>query len=217
MESQTTEVGCGLPASVLLDLRGLAHIGRQHYLKKNNRIIEGCIKNDRRSQNELYNQFFDVMMSICMRYCKDEDLAMETLNLAFMKVLKNLESYNSKYELKPWIAKITANEAIDAYRKKIRRREFIDENEDELENVSADFDSADSHGWEEAEYLEHLMECLKDSEKMVFNLYAVDGFSHKEIGDMMGITERSSIRHLTNARRKLQERLPAPELGIKKA
>ena len=152
-----------------------------------------------------------------MRYCKDGDLAMETLNLAFMKVLSNLESFDSKYELKPWIAKITVNEAIDAYRKKVRRREFIDENEDELENVSRRFDSGDSQGWEEAEYLEHLMECLKDSEKMVFNLYAIDGYSHKEIGDMMGITERSSIRHLTNARRKLQEKLPAPELGIKKA
>lgn len=186
-------------------------------MSKLNHIINGCLKNDRKCQYALYNQLFDLMMSICMRYCKDEDLAMETLNMAFMKVLKNLGSYDFKYDLNPWVARITVNEAIDAYRKKVRRRDFIDENEDELENVSAASESNDSHGWEEMEYLQHLLDGLKDSEKMVFSLYAIDGYSHKEIGEMMGITERSSIRHLTNARRKLQEQLPAPELGIKKA
>ena len=158
-----------------------------------------------------------MMMGICMRYCKNEDLAMETLNMAFLKVLKNLDSYDSEFDLEPWIARITVNEAIDAYRKKVRRREFIDENEDEVENMAGHSQSNDSLEWEESEYLQHLLEGLKENEKVVFNLYAIDGYSHKEIGEMMGITERSSIRHLTNARRKLQEMIPAPEFRIRKA
>lgn len=182
-----------------------------------NHIIKGCLKNDRKCQYALYNQVFDMMMGICMRYCKDENLAMETLNMAFLKVLKNLDSYDPEFDLKPWVARIAVNESIDAYRKKVRRREFIDDNEDEIENMAGNGHGGESLEWEESEYLQHLLEGLKDAEKVVFNLYAIDGYSHKEIGEMMGITERSSIRHLTNARRKLQEMIPAPELRIKKA
>ena len=217
MVSQSTEVGCGLPASVLLDLPKCPEREGTIFLSKINHILQGCLKNDRKCQYALYNQLFDLMMGICMRYCKSEDLAMETLNMAFLKVLQSLGSFDTNYELKPWVARITVNEAIDAYRKKVRRRDFIDDNEEELENITAASVSYESNGWEEADYMEHLLDELKDSEKMVFSLYAIDGYSHKEIGEMMGITERSSIRHLTNARRKLQERLSAPELGIKKA
>lgn len=190
---------------------------RGQYLNKLSHIIQGCIENDRKCQQVLYNQVFDLMMGICMRYCKSEDLAMETLNMAFLKIVKNLKSYNHSCDLHPWVATITVNEAIDAYRKKVRRREFIDDNQYGLENIEETARDEQTLDFEQAEYLEHLLEGLKESEKLVFNLFAIDGYSHKEIAEMMDITERSSIRHLTNARRKLQEKIPASEMRIKKA
>lgn len=174
-------------------------------MKNIKQIIRGCLDNDRKSQFALYEHVFDIMMSICKRYCKDDDLAMETLNMAFIKVLKNLDQYDPDLPLGPWVSRISVNEAIDAYRKRVRKREFIDDNNGALENYGEVYASPVNGNWEETEYLSSLLDFLKESEKLVFSMYAVDGFSHKEIADTLGITERSSIRHLTNARRKLQE------------
>ncbi len=165
----------------------------------------------------MYDYCFDCMMSICRRYEKDDDSAMDILNQAFIKVLKNLGGYESKYPLKPWLRKITLNVAIDKYRQKVRKREVFEDWDDET--PYEDTNQGTLHGleWVESDYLQHLLSSLKDAERTVFNLFAVDGFSHKEIGEMMEITERSSIRHLTNARRKLQEHLKSSEKGMKKA
>ena len=165
----------------------------------------------------LYDYCFDSMMSICMRYEKDENRALEVLNGAFIKVLKNLHTYDTDLAFKPWCNRLTVNEAIDKYRQKTRRREIFDDDCEGLENFSSTESVPAEDHWEEAEYLQSLLEKLKESEKTVFNLFAIDGYSHKEIAAMLGITERSSIRHLTNARRKLQELLPKREFGIKKA
>lgn len=179
------------------------------------KIIQGCLKNDRKSQFLLYDYCFDCMMSICLRYEKDRDLAMEILNAAFIKVLKTLNSYDASCPLKPWVRRITLNEAIDSFRKKQRRREVFEQ--DGEPEYGRQMQMPGSEHWVESQYLQHLLHSLKENEKVVFNLFAIDGYSHKEIGEFLGITERSSIRHLTNARRKLQDQLAASEMRIKKA
>jgi RNA polymerase sigma-70 factor (ECF subfamily) len=157
------------------------------------------------------------MMSICVRYEKDHDEALEILNLAFIKVLKKLDTYNPEYPFTPWFKKITVNEAIDAYRKKRRRLEIFENETENFENLSVVQDSNEDDHWIEAEYLEHLMDSLKESERTVFNLYAIDGYSHKEIAQILSISERSSIRHLAAARKKLQTHLANNEFGMRKA
>lgn len=189
----------------------------KYLVKDISEIIQGCLENDRRSQFMLYDYCFDSMMGICMRYEKDETRALETLNSAFIKVLKNLNSYDTDLAFMPWCSRLTVNEAIDKYRQKARRREVFNDDKDNLENLAESRSTTVANDWEEAEYLESLLERLKESEKTVFNLFAMDGFSHKEIASQLGITERSSIRHLTNARRKLQELIPAKEFGSKRA
>jgi len=174
------------------------------------------LRNNRQSQFELYNYCFDAMMGICMRYENDRDTAMETVNITFVKVLKNLKDYDPRHELLPWVKRITLNTAIDNYRKKVRRREHINGNVIELEK-HAGSEGGHSDNWEEREYLEHLLNTLKDTEKTVFNLFAIDGFSHREIAEELGISERTSIRHLTSARKKLQEQLKVEEQGSEKA
>jgi RNA polymerase sigma-70 factor (ECF subfamily) len=195
----------------------MAHKVINYLVKDISEIIEGCLKNDRRSQFMLYDYCFDSMMGICMRYEKDETRALEVLNSAFIKVLKGLETFDTSLAFQPWCNRLTVNEAIDKYREKARRREVFDQNHEELENCSYETDYQLNADWEEAEYLQNLINKLKESEKTVFNLFAIDGYSHKEIAAVLGITERSSIRHLTNARKKLQEMLPQKEYGIKKA
>ena len=155
------------------------------------------------------------MMSICMRYEKDEEMALETLNLAFIKILKKLHTYEPKFPFDPWFKRITVNQAIDSYRKKVRRMELFETGVDDLENQSSTHE-ADTE-WVEKEYLEHILQSLKKVEQVVFNLYAVDGYSHKEIAETLDMSERSSIRHLASARRKLQEMLPNGEIGLRKA
>lgn len=157
------------------------------------------------------------MMGICVRYEKDQDGALEILNLAFIKVLKKLDTYNPEYPFTPWFKRITVNEAIDAYRKKRRRQEIFDEESEGIENLTVVHNDTDGSDWIEAEYLEHLMDTLKEEEKTVFNLYALDGYAHKEIAEILKISERSSIRHLAGARKKLQAQLSNNEFGMKKA
>ena len=152
-----------------------------------------------------------------MRYENNENDALEVLNSAFIKVLQNLSSYDSDYPIIPWIRRVTVNVAIDRFRQKKRRRQIMENPGDGLEQMSGYDTASGVEVWEESERLQHLLGFLKEAERTVFNLYAIDGYSHKEIAASMGLTERSSIRHLTNARRKLQSMLEGSEIRIKKA
>ncbi len=184
-------------------------------VKELDKVIQGCLHNDRRAQFQLYDYCFNPMMSICMRYEKEEDMAMEVLNVAFMKVLKSLHTYEPKFPFDPWFKRIAVNEAIDSYRKKCRRMSLFENGVDNLENQS--INEQPGGEWIEKEYLEYIMGSLKKVEQMVFNLYAIDGYSHKEIAEALDISERSSIRHLGNARTKLQEQLPDGKIGLRRA
>ncbi|MDZ7847676.1 MAG: sigma-70 family RNA polymerase sigma factor [Owenweeksia sp.] len=157
------------------------------------------------------------MMSVRVRYENNENDALEVLNTAFIRLLKNLKDYDSQYPLLPWVRRITINIAIDRYRQKKRQRKLMECGGDDLESMSGNSHSIENEKWIESEYLKYLLRGLNESEKTVFNLFAIDGYAHKEIAEELGITERSSIRHLTQARRKLQEQITQSEIGTKKA
>lgn len=174
-------------------------------MKDTKKIIQGCLRNERKAQFQLYDHVFNYMMSICIRYEPDQEKAIEVLNNAFMKIITNLSSYEMRYPLLPWVKRITVNEAIDHYRKESRRLQVVS-NED-LSESNESGAMADEDDWVENEFLDHMLQSLKEEERAVFNLYVVDGYSHKEIAEMLEMSERSSIRHLGNARKKLQEML----------
>ncbi len=154
------------------------------------------------------------MMSACLRYSSSRDEALEWVNHAFLKVLQNLKSFDLERPLMPWVKTIAVNTALDACRQKARSNEYP-ETEDNWEGgrvVSLNH----SLSWEENEYMLFLLQALPEKEKEVFNLYAIDGFSHREIAERLGCTERSSIRYLAAARQKLKEKLIMTESGIRK-
>ena len=170
------------------------------------KLIALCIKRDRKAEYELYKNTYSYLMSICLRYIKDKDMASEVLNTGFLKILTNLEKYNLAIPFKVWIRKIMVNTLIDEYRKTKREKERIT-------YVEEYYDSSDYSETNEAlsrincEQIYELIGQLPEATKQVFNLYVIDGYAHKEIGEMLGISEGTSKWHLSNARQKLKEQL----------
>jgi len=139
-----------------------------------------------------------------MRYARDKDSASEALNMGYLKILNNLQTYKPEIPFKAWIRRIMVNTLIDEYRKNKREKEKV-------LYVADYYDSSDFSEVNEAlgrmDY-KHLLEqinILPEATKKVFNLYAIDGFSHKEIGVLLEISEGTSKWHVNAARQKLKE------------
>ncbi|MCC6369696.1 MAG: RNA polymerase sigma factor [Bacteroidia bacterium] len=166
-------------------------------------LIALCLKHDRKAEYELYKESYGYLMSICMRYMHDKDSASEVLNMGYLKILKNLAQYKPDIPFKAWIRRIMINTLIDEYRKRKREKE-------KLTYVEEYFDNSDYSEVNEAlgkldcgQILEEINK-LPEATKKVFNLYVIDGYSHKEIGDLLAISEGTSKWHLNSARQKLK-------------
>lgn len=167
-------------------------------------LIALCIKRDRKAEYELYKQSYSYLMSICMRYSRDKDTASEMLNTAYLKILNSLTTYKPEIPFKSWIRRIMVNTLIDEYRRNKREKEKVS-------YVEEYFDNSDFSEVNEAlsrincqQILEQINR-LPEATRKVFNLFAIDGFSHKEIAEMLDISEGTSKWHLNAARQKLKE------------
>jgi len=169
------------------------------------RIIAKCIKGDRRSQNELYKRYFPLMSSIALRYVHNESDVLPAINSAFLKVLQNIEKYDKSYAFATWIRNIMVNDIIDEFRKQKKHiaNIYINDYKDVKEMV--DVNLAESNLGENE--LRKMMSELPEVSQKVFNMYAIDGFKHREIGDKLGISEGTSKWHVSNARRKIKTML----------
>jgi len=171
-----------------------------------NLLIEQCLANNRLAQKQLYEGYFDYLIRICHRYEHNYQDAAALLNQGFLKILNNLNSYDTSKPFLPWIKRIMVNEALDYLRKKNRLskntvhlsddgwEQDIEEDEDILE---------DTEHLIYDDYLKMLAN-LPHMEKTVFNLFVIDNFGHKVIADLLDISERTSKRYLLSARLLLQ-------------
>jgi RNA polymerase sigma-70 factor (ECF subfamily) len=167
-------------------------------------LIELCIKQDRKAEYDLYKLTYSYLMGICMRYSRDKDSASEALNMGYMKILKHLANYNPQIPFKMWIRRIMVNTLIDEYRKNKREREKISYVEEYFD--TSDFsDVNEALGRMEYKHLLAQINLLPEATRKVFNLFAIDGYGHKEIGELLGISEGTSKWHLNAARQKLKE------------
>ena len=163
-------------------------------------IIEGCIKNDRACQQRLYNMLSAKMFAVCLRYANEYNSAQDLLQEGFIKVFKNIEKFRGEGSFEGWVRRIFVNTAIEHYRKQVnmyaihdtdtKQYEYFDDNA--LENLKR-------------EDIVKTIQKLSDGYRTVFNLYVVEGYSHKEIGDMLGISEGTSKSQLARARYLLQK------------
>ncbi len=163
-------------------------------------FISALTRQERWAQQQLYEQHYSRMMGVCLRYAGSRDEALDLLHEGFIKVFQNIGRYKPGTSLVAWIRTIVVNTCIDYYRKTIRRRT---EDLTEARYVANDVPDVLSN-LTEREILDAVQE-LSPAYRAVFNLYVVEGYSHKEIADALEITESTSRSNLVKARIKLQE------------
>jgi RNA polymerase sigma factor (sigma-70 family) len=156
---------------------------------------EGCLKNDRKQQELLYKALAPRMLAVCMRYAHDKDEAQDILQEGFIKMFKNAHNFRGEGNLEGWIRRIMVHCAISRYRK-LKPMVLV---EDFAEQDSAFHSGYNAHGLEVKD-MQNMIEKLPDTYRSVFNMYAVEGYSHQEIGSKLGITELLSRTNLCRAR-----------------
>ena len=173
-------------------------------------LIEACAKGERKAQYELYQLCYSFLVGIGMRYKHNKEDVDELVNLCFMKVLTNIDKYKKDVPFALWIRRIMINTIIDEFRK-VKKMNELTETVDftEQQMVEEDVTVNDFVRNSDAEYLYKLIAALPPVSGRVFNLFAVDGFNHKEIGELLGISEGTSKWHLNFARTKLKDQLLA--------
>ena len=177
----------------------------------NEQIISGCLANDRKCQRILYEFCVPIMMKVCSRYTINEDEAVESMNAAFLKVLKNLSTLKGLDSLGGWVKQIAVNTSIDFYRSKKkyteRNRLTIDNEYSNAQNTHFNMDFTESKM--DSKHIFKLIQELPDTTREVLNLHAIDGFNHKEIAARLEMSEEASRWHLHKARKLMTEKLQA--------
>lgn len=165
-------------------------------------LLEGCRKNDRESQRLLYQHYYRYAMSISLRYCAEVEEAREVMNDAFMKVFTKIDQYNRETSFKGWLRRIIINTAIDRYRAELKHR-----NQEDIENVQIATKQPEVVSDLSYEELLAMIRKLPPAYRAVFNLHVIDGYTHDEIGLILGIAEGTSKSNLVKARNGLKKML----------
>ena len=168
-------------------------------------FVAALIRGDRAAQKVLYETYYGPLMSVCQRYAGSEDEAMDLLHESFIKIFRKIGRYESGTALLAWMRRLTVNTAIDQYRRNARRRT---EDLDQAYNLSSD--APDVFAQFGAREILAAVQRLSPTYRTIFNLYVVEGYSHREIGEQLQITESTSRSNLVKARGKLQKVLTAP-------
>lgn len=171
-----------------------------HLHHEETKIIKLAVENNRQAQQQIYSRFSPKMLSVCHQYIKDIQLAEDVMITAFMKVFTNLKNFEHKGSFEGWIRRIMVNECI-SYLRVQKKVKFV---EDEF-FVEESFNEIDSQFT--VEQIQYLIDALPDGYKMVFNLYAIEGYKHNEIAKMLGINEGTSKSQLSHARKMLQTQI----------
>jgi RNA polymerase sigma factor (sigma-70 family) len=166
-------------------------------------LIEGCRSGQRKMQEMLYKLYASKMLGVCMRYATDRMEAEDMLQNGFIKVFKKLDDYRGEGSFEGWVRKIMVHSSIEYYRKHHKMMQIVDIETPGAEQ-SVDPLAASNLGVQD---LLAIIQQLPPGYKMVFNLYAIEGYSHKEIGEIMSITEGASKSQLSRARTILKEQI----------
>jgi len=163
-------------------------------------LIQKCKKNDTKAQSDLYKLFSSKLFALCLKYSRNYAEAEDNLHDAFVTIFKKISQYESKGSFEGWLKRIVVNTALQRYRSKgvfdIVNEEHIEDVSIEVENDTIDID-----------FLLNSIQELPDRYRLVFNLYVLDGYSHKEIGEMLGIATGTTKSNLARARMILKNKV----------
>ena len=164
------------------------------------KLIDGLRQNDSRSQNRVYERFSSIMYAVSLRYVKDPDSAQDILLKGFMKVFSNIRQYRGEGSFEGWIRRIVINEALMFLRKHKNMSVEVDI-EEARDTAASTYDHL------EAEALLNIVQQLPVGYRTVFNLYAIEGYSHAEIAEMLNISEGTSKSQLSRAKQLIRQLL----------
>jgi RNA polymerase sigma factor (sigma-70 family) len=163
-------------------------------------LIKGCVKQDRKCQKMLYKAFYGFSMGICLRYANNRDEAAEVMTQGFFKVYTHINRFDMERPFKAWLGRIMMNVSIDYYRANLKMAYT-----DDLEKAEHLTDGELVDRNLNYEDLLRMVQQLPQAYRTVFNLFAIDGYSHEEIGDMLHISPGTSKSNLHKARQKLKQ------------
>lgn len=178
-------------------------------------LIRGCLAGDSRMQEELYSRFSPKMYAVCLRYSNNTDDAQDLLQEGFIKIFKNLDRFRAEGSFEGWVRRVFVNTSIEHYRRKVnlfstseREEAFVEDNSVNALDKLAEKD------------IIKLVQELSPGYRTVFNMYAIEGFSHKEIGSILSISEGTSKSQLARAKgilkKKVQEFLDEKRKSVSK-
>lgn len=167
-------------------------------------LINGCLNRDRRMQELLYQRFSPKMYAVCLRYCKGPEDAQDVLQDGFIKVFRSLHNYRGEGSFEGWLRRVIINTAIEHYRKATKSATVVEPQEDELEDPS----------WNALQNLAEkdiikMLQQLSPGYRLVFNMHVIEGYSHKEIGEILGSSEGTSKSQLARAKTMLKQMVEA--------
>lgn len=165
-------------------------------------LIEGCAKGDRNCQKKIYELYYGKMMGVCLRYAKNREEAKDLLHDGFMKVFDNINKFNFSGSFDGWVRRIMVNTTIDHYRK--NKNIFLKDIED-FNNLEYEETDTDVLSQLRTEDILKLVQQLSPACRTVFSLYVVEGYSHKEVADELGISVGTSKSNLSKAKYNLQK------------
>jgi len=165
-------------------------------------FIQACVARDRWAQRKLYEDYYGPLMGVCLRYANNQDDALDILHDGYIKIFRHIGKYQPGTSLIAWMRRIMVNTAIDYYRKRSRRRTEDIDSAQGIQSYDPDVISKLST----ADILACIQR-LSPAYRSVFNLYVIEGYSHKEIADILTITESTSRSNLVKARLKIREML----------
>jgi RNA polymerase sigma factor (sigma-70 family) len=172
-----------------------------HTLLSEQELIEGCRSGDRSSQRALYERYSRKMLVVCLRYSKTTAEAEDILQEGFVKVFHALKDFRQESKLETWITRIMVNTALNSQRKKLYLYPMVD-----VQEIDLPEDEVSISGIHFSQLLE-MIQSLPQGCQVVFNLFAIEGYNHKEIGEMLGISEGTSKSQYARARSLLQAKL----------
>ena len=161
-------------------------------------ILQGCRNNERKFQELLYRRHFDTMTRMIRRFTQDDERVLEILNNGMLKVFQKIDAYAGTGSLEGWIRRIVYHSVSDYFKKESRYLKFI-----VLEEADKNYDKSALDDLYYADLLE-MVDDLPEKSKAVFKLFAIEGYTHREIGDMLQISAGTSKWHLSNARSQLK-------------
>ena len=174
-------------------------------------LIEACLQGKEIACQQLFERFSPVMMGVCLRYAVDEDEAQDMLQESFIKIFKKMKSFDAKGSFEGWIRRTVVNTCLDHLRKHKKQKLNVDISE--VTSTESGVDEMVTSDLAAQELLK-LVQKLPTGYRTVFNMFAIEGYSHREIGEELGISENTSKSQFRKAKLQLQEWVNAIEINL---